>query len=226
MAVAIVGTPASGKTSAATNTVNITIPSTTAGSALVISLMGTYLVSSITATGATFARKQYSGATSVWTATNVSAGITTLTINWTGYSSIYWRCVELSGADTTEAHDTSNVLANAYNATDLGTGAITTGAAGMAVAIFQDSYAVATGCSAGSGWTGGTWDNTAKNNHEYRTTLASTVYGGTTGQATGAGSGITFIGFIVNIKAAGAGGGANWLKQGYWWNQAYGNVRG
>jgi hypothetical protein len=35
----------------------------------------------------------------------------------------------------------------------------------------------------------------------------------------------TALGFLIALRSATGGGGANWLKQGYWWNHVYGNGR-
>jgi hypothetical protein len=185
MAVAIVGTPQFGTWGAATNTTNITIPSTTAGNTLVL-LIQSYSTGITGVTGWGAARQSVTGAAyhRLFVQTNISGGVTSLTVNWSGYTAGGFLCIELSGADTTDSHDVSSIVANGYNVTNLGTGSgsVTTTAAGMVLALFQEGYAAATGCTYASPWTTGTYDNTAKAFYEYQTSTASTTYGDRGGQ--------------------------------------------
>lgn len=181
-------------------TYDITIPGTTAGSTLVVFTNSINSATTTTATGATFTNPIVDSAygyTTVSHAYNVSAGITTVTVSYTYSGANTGYVFEIGGAKTAAtSYDTGNSMDDLYNVTDLGTGTITTGGAGIAIAAFFDTSGVAT-YTPGSGWTGGTVNNA--DYYEYRTTAASTGYGGTSGQATASGTGIHCIGVIVNI---------------------------
>jgi hypothetical protein len=139
---------------------------------------------------------------------NIGAGVTTVTLNYTGFNANQNGTVcEISGVAT--ASDPWDVAATwpnpAFGTTDLGTGSITTTAAGFGVAIFQDFRNAATAYTPGTGWTAGT--TTANQFYETRSTSASTAYGGTSGQATATTGGASGQpdGFIVSLKLAAAG---------------------
>jgi hypothetical protein len=188
----------------------VTIPSTTSGSTLVVCDIISEVLTGVSASGASFTQRistSYSGTyPNVWSAYNVSAGITQVTVTYTGYRPFYGIIFEVGSVKTaSDPWDTSNSMDNGYNTTNLGTGTITTGSEdGIAIAWFPDQYSVATGCTNGTGWTAGTFSNNQY--YEYRSTTASTGYGGANSQATGAGSGIGFIGVIFNLLNVSASG--------------------
>jgi len=169
---------------------NVTIPATTAGNMLVITIDTLNGGVTPTATGASFSSKANLADPNVWdhfqiySAFNVNASITTITLSYGAAQALSGIVFEFSGVSTSvDPFDTGGVasLQNAFNATDLGCGSITPANSGMAVAVFDDVLGAVTTYTQGTGWTAGSTTN--NDFYETRASTGGVSVGGNTLQA-------------------------------------------
>jgi dienelactone hydrolase len=193
MAIALVHSTASGNIGPPPNPSTITIPSTAAGNALVVAFAGASItnpISSISAAGCTWVKGIESNtnrAASIWYALNVPAGVTSLSISFTGSPAqfVSWEVWEFSGVATTSA--VSGTAAASGNSTTPTTGTITPTASRGAVVIAASRIGGAYSAGPTNGFTGVTPDGGSRTYVAYNI-VASTTGSYSTGWTAGSGA--------------------------------------
>lgn len=166
---------------------NVTITSTTAGSVLcvlVTSINGGVTPSS---SGASYVSKFSAtlwSPTQLYSAFNVSAGITNVQMSYGAAQGMTGWIFEVGSAGTvSDPFDgVSAGVTNAFNATNLGCGTVTPTNDGLGIAAFLDVLGAVTTYTQGAGWTAGT--TTAGDFYETRNTTGGVQIGGASNQAT------------------------------------------